>query len=143
MANKRSLPPETVSKRRKLQSAELAPPPEMHIFQRSPSPESGLANWSRGIRGLFSNLDGVDQNDEVVNSATPKPSNVILTASDANSTLDSQIPRLPEDVGLLTSIASTKRFRGGLVDDKSYEVSADKFRAAELLTFKHACSTLL
>lgn len=125
MAKKRNLPQETAAKKRKLSSDRLAPPEEMHIFQRSPSPESGLANWSRGIRGIFSNIGGGDQTNEVINGATPEPSNFFSTASNAFSTLNTQLPRLTEDVGLLASIARTKFFKGGIVDDKNYEVSAD------------------
>jgi hypothetical protein len=125
MAKKRTYSQDTPSKKRKLSSDGLAPPPEMHIFQRSPSPESGLANWSRGIRGLFSNIGGGDQNSEVINGATPPASNFFTTATSAISTLGSQLPRLTEDIGLLASIARTKLLHGGMVDDKRYEVSAD------------------
>lgn len=113
MTRKRNLPQETVAKKRKLSCDGLAPPPEMHIFQRSPSPESGLANWSRGIRGIFSNIGGGDQTNEVVNGATVEHSTIFSTASSALSTLSSQIPRLSEDVGILASIAKSKLFKGG------------------------------
>jgi hypothetical protein len=126
MAKKRNMPQETPAKKRKLSPEGLAPPSEMHIFQRSPSPESGLANWSRGIRGIFSNIGGADQTSEVINGATPEPSNFFSTASSALSTIGSQLPRLPENIGLLASIARTKFFNGGIVNDKHYEVSADE-----------------
>lgn len=125
MTRKRNLPQETVAKKRKLSYDGLAPPPEMHIFQRSPSPESGLANWSRGIRGIFSNLGGGDQNNEVINGATTEQPTIFSTASSAFSTLSSQLPRLSEDVGILASVVKAKLFKGGMVDDKQYLVSAD------------------
>lgn len=136
MPKKRNLPQVTPAKKRKLSSDGLAPPSppgDMYIFQRSPSPESGLAKWSCNIRGMFSNIGGGDQTREVINGATPEPSSFLSTASNAFSTLSSQLPRLPEDVGLLTSIARTKLFNGGVVDDKRYEVSAGKTRAKRAL----------
>jgi hypothetical protein len=125
MTRKRNLSPETPAKKRKLSCDGLAPPEDMHIFPRSPSPESGVAHLSRGIRGFFSHIGGGDQPNEVINGATPEPSNFFTAASGAFSTLSSQIPRLPEDFGLLASLARTKLFRAGIVDDKNYEVSAN------------------
>lgn len=136
MGKKRNLPQETAEKKRRLSGDRLAPPPDMHIFQRSPSPESGLASWSRGIRGIFSNIGGGDQSNEVINGATPEPSDLLSTASSAFTTLRSQLPRLPENVGLIASIARTKVFNGGVVNDKNYEVSdPDLLPQKELLLF--------
>lgn len=124
MAKKRNnVPLEPAAKRRKRYSDEQFLSPEMQDIRKSPSPESGLANWSRGIRGIFSNIGSGDQTDEVINGATPKSSNFFSSATKAFSTLTSQLPRLSEDVGLLTSITRTKLLAGGLVDDKHYEVS--------------------
>lgn len=132
MAKKRDLIQETPPKRRKLSSEGLVPPSETHILQRSPSPDSGLASWSRSIRGVFSNMAGGDQTNEVINGATPEPSNFLTTASRIYSTVSSQIPRLPENLGLAASIARTKLLNGGMTDDKKYEVSADKLLPIEL-----------
>ncbi len=142
MARKRNLPQETPAKKRKVSSDGLAPP-KMHIFQRSPSPESAIANWSRGVRGIFSNIGGAGQTNEVVNGATPEPSNFFSTASSAFSTLGSQLPRLSEDVGLLASIARTKLFNGGLVNDKNYEVCTDELPLIKLLAFVYPLSFYL
>lgn len=125
MAEKRSLPQEMPTKKRKLSNDGLAPPPDVHAFRRSPSPESGLASWSRGVRGMFSNIGGGDERNEVINGATPEPSNFFSAATSAISTVGSQIPRLSEDIGLFASLARTKLLNHGMVDDKRYEVSAD------------------
>lgn len=137
MAPKRNLPQETPAKKRRLSPDGLAPPAEMNIFQRSPSPESAVANWSRGIRGIFSNIGGGDQTNEVINGATPEPSNLFSAASSAFSTIVTQLPRVPEDVGLLVSIARTKLFKSGVVDDKHYEVGAHDFLPKELRAIMH------
>ena len=124
---KRSQSQETPLKKRKLSSDGLAPPEEMHILQRSPSPDSVLAHWSRGVRGIFSNIGGGEEPNEVINGATPEPSNLYSTFSSAFSVISSQVPRLPENVGLALSVARTKLFKSGLVDDKNYDVSAKSF----------------
>jgi hypothetical protein len=119
MAMKRSLPQETPTKRRKLAADGLAPPADMHIFARSPSPESGVPSWSQSIRGMFCNIGGGNQTSEVINGATPEPSNYFTSAC---ATIKSQLPRLSEDVALALSLVRTKLFRNGVVDDKHYEV---------------------
>ena len=102
------------------ESANLAPPtPGIHIFQRSPSPESA---GNREARGIFSNYSGDDQNEDVINRATPEPFSIFTATSNVFSTLKSQIPRLTEDVSLGFSIARTKFLQGGVADDKNYEV---------------------
>ena len=125
MANEPNLPQESPAKKRKLSPDRLAPPEDMHIWQRSPSPDSPLATVSRGIRGIISNLRGGSPTNEVINGATPEPSNFF---SNAFSTIGSQIPRLSEDFGLVLATAKTKLLKGGIVDDKHYDVSAKAFR---------------
>jgi hypothetical protein len=91
---------------------------------------------------MFSNIGGGDQTNEVINGATPEPSNFFTAATSAISTFGSQIPRLSEDVGLLASIAKTKLFNHGMVDDKRYEVSADEVLLEQLPILTHLLSTL-
>jgi hypothetical protein len=121
MAGKRSLPQETPNKRRRLSPDGLAPPAEMHILSRSPSPESGVRSWTQAIRGTFSNIGGGNKTTEVINGATPKPYSFLTSAY---ATIGSQLPRLQEDIGLGFSLIRTKLVEDGVVDDKRYEVSA-------------------
>lgn len=121
---KQSQSQESTFKKRKMSSDGLAPPDEMHILQRSPSPDSVLAHWSRGVRGVVSNLGGGGEPNEVINGATPEPSHFF---SSAFSVISSQFSRLPENVGLALSVARTKLLRSGVVDDKHYDVSVKSF----------------
>jgi hypothetical protein len=139
MGKRRGYDQEAPVKKRKLSSDGLQPPEEMHVFQRSPSPESAVANWSRGVRGLFSNIGGGNETNEVINGATPEPTNFFSNASHAFTSISSQLPRLSEDVGLIASIARTKLFKGGIVDDKEYQVSANIHLPNELPILLKPC----
>ncbi|KAF7505932.1 hypothetical protein GJ744_012374 [Endocarpon pusillum] len=132
----RSQSQETPLKRRKMSSDGLAPPEEWHILPRSPSPDSVLAHLSHNLRGVFSNIWGDEEPNEVINGATPERSNLLASAY---SVISSQVPRLPANVGLAISAARTKLFRSGLVDDKHYDLEAIIQAAASIPPNTKAC----
>ena len=116
-----------MAKKRKLSSEHLAVE-EAHDTPSKrtspPPPQSSLAALSKSIRGAIGRLTGSGNDFEVspvVNGASPAPRHFLTKLlSDVNS----QGGRFTENFGLLASLAETKLFAGGLVDDKKYQVSA-------------------
>ena len=115
------------SKKRKLQSTDLDVP-DLTSASRNPAPESTLANINRGVRGMLSRLTGAGSSsqptsiDPVINPATPQHRSFLRNLI---SDLASQGSRVGDDVALIASIADTKLFQGGLVDDRKYQVGRE------------------
>jgi len=86
-------------------------------------PELNLANLTRSVKCLF---------ERVAGSGLPDPTNPVINGATTTSKpflrnlladIVSQGSRLGENIGLVASLADTKLFDGGIVDDSKYEVS--------------------
>ena len=68
--------------------------------------------------------------DPVINPATPQHRSFLRNLI---SDLASQGSRVGDDVALIASIADTKLFQGGLVDDRKYQVGGEVFAVLYVL----------
>ena len=92
------------------------------LLDPAPATESGLAAWTNHFRSTIGRLTGTDADQEVTpvtNGATPTPKHFLkgLIAD-----VKSQGGRMAENFGLLASFADTALFKGGLADDRQYQV---------------------
>ena len=94
------------------------------------SPEPALASFGRNVKRMFtsSTANGAAVSP-VINGATPSPRNFLKNLI---SDVASQAPRINENFGLLTSLAETKVLKGGLIDDKQYQIEQILQLAASL-----------
>ena len=81
-----------------------------------------LAHWSEHLKRMFDTNGGNDPTNPVIQGATPAPHSFLRGLI---SDVASQGSRLSDNFGLLASLAKTELFKGGLADDRQYQVGND------------------